>query len=241
MTNELIRRRFRLKETLATVIAAGCYMALAARAIAEARAVIEAYVARRPRFRFALEPVAVEAEAPLLIRRMASAAALADVGPMAAVAGAIAQVTVETLVAAGAGHAIVDNGGDVVLRIDRPVKIGIFTGPALIRDIALSFEPRPGIFSICTSSGTVGHSLSFGRADAAVVIAGDGFLADAAATALGNRVKEASDRVITEAITASLLPGIEGLLVVAEDRLGMGGDLPRIVRAPLDVNLISKG
>jgi hypothetical protein len=179
--------------------------------------------------------------APGIARRMAAAAALAGVGPMAAVAGAIAQVTVEALVAAGARHVIMDNGGDIVLRIDRPVTIGIFTGPAKIRDIALRFEPRPGIFAVCTSSGTVGHSLSFGCADAATVIADSGCLADAAATALGNRVREKTEAAISAAIQASLLPEVEGALVVAGERLGMGGILPQIVRAAVDSRIISKG
>jgi ApbE superfamily uncharacterized protein (UPF0280 family) len=172
---------------------------------------------------------------------MAAAAALAGVGPMAAVAGTIAQVTVEALVAAGACHVVVDNGGDLVMRIDRPVTMGIFTGAAAIRDIALRLEPRPGIFSVCTSSGTVGHSLSFGRADAATVVAESGCLADAMATALGNRVKEASAKSVDQAIRDTLADGIEGLLVVAGEHLGMGGTLPPLIRAAVDPQLISRG
>jgi hypothetical protein len=179
--------------------------------------------------------------APQVVRRMAAAAALAGVGPMAAVAGAIAQVTVEALVAAGARHVVVDNGGDLVMRIDRPLTIGIFTGPAKVRDIALRLEPRPGIFSVCTSSGTVGHSLSFGRADAATVVAASGGLADAMATALGNRVKEASAKSVEQAIHDTLADGIEGLLVVAGEHLGVGGTLPPLVRACVDPSLISRG
>jgi ApbE superfamily uncharacterized protein (UPF0280 family) len=160
---------------------------------------------------------------------------------MAAVAGAIAQCAVEAMVAAGASHAIVDNGGDIVLAIDRPVTVGIFTGAAKIRGIALRVVPRPGIFSICTSSGTVGHSLSFGRADAATVVAGDGFLADAMATALGNRIRSGAEEEIEEAIQRSLIAGVEGMLVVAGERLGLGGSLPDIVRAPIEMNMISQG
>ena len=241
MAAEVVRRQFHFKETFATVIAEMRYLALAERTIAQTRAEIEEHIECQPRFRCALEPLTVAAMAPQVIRRMADATARAGVGPMAAVAGAIAQVTVEALVEAGASHVIVDNGGDVVLHIDRPVIVGIFTGPAAIRDIALRFEPRAGIFSVCTSSGTVGHSLSFGRADAATVIAGDGFLADAVATALGNRVRERSEGGIGSAIDSSLIEGIEGLLVVAGRRLGMGGKLPQIIHAPLDVNIISKG
>ena len=216
-------------------------MGLAEQTIIATRGTIEAYIDRQPSFRAALEPLAIEAQAPTVIRLMAAAAARANVGPMAAVAGAIAQNTVEALVAAGAAYVIMDNGGDIVLFIDRPVTIGIFTGPAAIRDIALRFLPRPDIFSVCTSSGTVGHSLSFGRADAATVIAGDGYLADAMATALGNRVKKSTAKEIEAAIQQSLIAGVEGLLVVANDRLGLGGELPEIVRTPVKTHIISQG
>ncbi|HEX7502318.1 MAG TPA: UPF0280 family protein [Acidobacteriota bacterium] len=241
MAANLVRKRLRIKETFATVTAEARFLELAERSIIAARADIEATIAEQPRFLSSLEPLPIDMAAPPVVRRMAAAAALAGVGPMAAVAGAIAQVTVEALVAAGARHVIVDNGGDVVLRIDRPVKIGIFTGSALIRDIALRCEPRPGIFSVCTSSGTVGHSLSFGCADAATVIAGNGCLADAAATALGNRVREKTGEAIRAAIRESLMAEVEGMLVVAGKNLGMGGALPPIVRAPLDIEIISQG
>jgi ApbE superfamily uncharacterized protein (UPF0280 family) len=241
MTNNLVRRQVRLKETFATIIAEKRFMELAEQTIAATRATIEAYIVRQPNFRTTLQPLAIEAQAPLVIRLMSEAAARANVGPMAAVAGAIAQNTVEALVAAGADYVIMDNGGDIVLFIDRPVTIGIFTGPAKIRDIALRFLPRPDIFSVCTSSGTVGHSLSFGRADAATVIAGDGYLADAVATALGNRVKQSTEKEIEQAIRESLIAGVEGLLVVANDHLGIGGELPEIVRTQVKTNIISQG
>ena len=239
MGAEVIRKQFHIRETHATVIAEECFMSLAERTLSAARKEIETYITGQPRFLTSLEPLLIDMEAPGVARRMAAAAALAGVGPMAAVAGAIAQVTVEALVAAGARHVIVDNGGDVVLRIDRPVRIGIFTGSAKIRDIALSFEPRPGIFSVCTSSGSVGHSLSFGRADAAMVVAASGSLADAMATALGNRVREASDEAIDQAIRDTLTEGVEGLLVVAGGCLGLGGKLPQIVRVPVNTRIIS--
>ena len=241
MADNLVQKRLHIKETIATVTAEERFLELAERAIVAARADIEAYIAEQPCFLTALEPLPIDMAAPGIARRMAAATALAGVGPMAAVAGAIAQVAVETLVAAGARHVIVDNGGDLVMRIDRPVTLGIFTGPALIRDIALRLEPRPGIFSVCTSSGTVGHSLSFGCADAATVVAESGCLADAMATALGNRVREASAKSVDQAIRDTLADGIEGLLVVAGEHLGMGGTLPPLVRTAVDTQLISQG
>ncbi|MBN2399271.1 MAG: UPF0280 family protein [Candidatus Aminicenantes bacterium] len=241
MNNQLCRQQFHLQETFATVITSERFMALAEQTIIDTRNLIEAYIARQPHFRTALQPLAAEAGAPQVIRRMADAAARAGVGPMAAVAGAIAQNTVEALIRAGAAYVVMDNGGDIVLFIDRPVNVGVFTGPAKIRDIALHFLPRPHIFSVCTSSGRVGHSLSFGRADAAVVVAADGYLADAMATALGNRIQTGSKNEIEQAVCASLIDGVHGLLVVADERLGLGGELPDIVRSHVDTNIISQG
>ncbi len=241
MDADLVRRQIRIKDTFATVTAAERFLELAERAIAAARADIEAYIVVEPRFLTSLEPLPIDMAAPQVARRMAAAAALAGVGPMAAVAGAIAQVTVEALVAAGCRHVVVDNGGDVVLRIDRPLTVGIFTGDARVRDIALRLEPRPGIFSVCTSSGTVGHSLSFGRADAATVVAESGCLADATATALCNRVSERNGAAVARAIRETPADGIDGLLVVAGDHLGMGGSLPPLVRTAVRPQRISRG
>ena len=241
MAEPIKRQRICVRETCAWVSAEERFLELAEGAIAAARAEIEAAIDAQPLFLTSLEPLPIDMTAPPLARRMAAAAALAGVGPMAAVAGAIAQFTVEALVAAGARHVVVDNGGDLVLRLDRPLTIGIFTGPAAIRDIALRFEPRPGIFSVCTSSGTVGHSLSFGRADAATVVAESGCLADAMATALGNRVREASAKSVDQAIRDTLADGIEGLLVVAGEHLGVGGTLPPLIRAAVDPRQIING
>jgi len=241
MSDAIVQRQIRIRETFAIVSAEERFLELAEQTIAAARADIEATIAGQPLFLTSLEPLLIDMAAPPLARRMAAAAALAGVGPMAAVAGAIAQVTVEALVAAGARHVVVDNGGDMVMRIDRPLTVGIFTGAAQVRDIALRFELRPGIFSVCTSSGTVGHSLSFGHADAATVVAASGCLADATATALGNRVREASGPAVAQAIRDTLADGIEGLLVVAGEHLGTGGTLPPLVRAAVDPRLISRG
>ncbi len=235
------RKSFHYKQSHATLLAEERFLGLAERTWVTAYRQVEGYAALHPRFSAALEPLPVDMAAPPLVRRMAAAAALAGVGPMAAVAGAIAQTVVEELVRAGCRHVIVDNGGDVVLRLEQPVTVGVFTGPAQVRDIALRCEPRPGIFSVCTSSGTIGHSLSFGRADAATVIAASGFLADAFATALGNRVGGGGEQEMERAIRQTLSDDVEGLLVVAGARIGMGGRLPALLRAAVDPRRIRLG
>ena len=235
------RRTLRIRETIATVTADAEYIPAAAAEIVRRRHDIEEYIRSDPGFLTALQPYPVARDAPDVVRRMARATAGVGVGPMAAVAGAIAECAVRAMTAAGADHAIVDNGGDIAMRISRPVTVGIFAGSSPIRDAALRFEPGEDLVSICTSSGTVGHSLSFGRADAAVAIAHDAALADAAATALGNGV-QARDPSAIEAVMAPLhAAGVTGLLVIIGDLLIASGEVPPIVRAVIPRDRITQG
>ncbi len=119
---------------------------------------------------------------------MAERSAAFGIGPMAAVAGAIAGFAVQAMTDEGATYAVVDNGGDICILNDQPLLVGIYAGPSPIRDLAFEIPARTGPLGICTSSGTVGPSISFGFADAAVAVSQDVALADAAATALGNAV-----------------------------------------------------
>jgi ApbE superfamily uncharacterized protein (UPF0280 family) len=228
------RKIIRIRETIATV-AEDVYIPVAEAEIRKQRALLEEYIRRDPEFRTTLEPHLVPPDAPLIVLRMAEAAAKAGVGPMAAVAGAVAEAALRAMIEAGATHALVDNGGDIALLIERPVTVGIFTGPSAVHDIGLRVEPRPGILGICTSSGTVGHSLSFGRADAATVIAGDVCLADAVATALGNAVSDENETRLSETLAAlGKIEGVEALLAVIENTLAVWGDLPPLVRTHVD-------
>ncbi|MCD4727427.1 MAG: UPF0280 family protein, partial [Pirellulales bacterium] len=183
------RHGIRIGETIATVLADEQFIPPAESEIRRQRWLIEEYIETDPDFLTATDPHPAREDAPAIVRRMSEAGAKAGVGPMAAVAGAVAEFALRAMRDAGATHAVVDNGGDVAMLISRPLTVGIFTGPAKIRDIGFRLPPRPGIFGVCTSSGTVGHSLSFGRADAAVVVAENVCLADAVATALGNSIQ----------------------------------------------------
>jgi hypothetical protein len=161
---------------------------------------------------------------------MAQAAALVGVGPMAAVAGAMAQLAAYAALLAGAQEAIIDNGGDIYLLATRPVLISIHTGTPRIGDkLAFSLQPFDTPLSICSSSGKMGHSTSLGLCDLATVIAKDAALADAAATLAANLVKTIDDVDLSlERIMA--IPGIAGVLIVKDDRVGLAGKLPPLVK-----------
>ena len=133
---------------------------------------------------------------------------------------------------AGAAEAIVDNGGDIFMRATSPVVIGLHTGTVKLADrLAFSLRPEDTPISICSSSGRMGHSTSLGQCDLATVVARDGALADAAATQAANLVRTADDvDAALERIMA--IDGIDGLVVVKDDRIGLAGRLPSLVKAP---------
>jgi ApbE superfamily uncharacterized protein (UPF0280 family) len=183
---------------------------------------IEVFCAAYPRFAESFVPFEVPADAPGIVADMARAASVASVGPMAAVAGAMAEHVARGL-AAFSDDVIVENGGDCYLigGIDRVVGVHAGTSPLSGRvGVLVAADLQP--VAVCTSSATVGPSISLGRADAAVVIAGNGALADAVASALGNRVHSGED--VQRAMDAvKHLDGVLGLAVVAGGTLGAWG------------------
>lgn len=154
------------------------------------RGQIEDYIARDRRFLVSLKPLAVELSAPFIVKKMAAVAKSAGVGPMAAVAGAIAQCLGRDFLRAGFKNVIIENGGDIFLKLSRPFIISIYAGRSRRwKDLRIRISRQKKSIGICTSSGTIGHSLSFGRAESVVILAKDAFLADAVATATANRVQ----------------------------------------------------
>ena len=188
------------------------------------RGYIEKYIQRFPDFANTLKPWRVNGPAPMIITKMAKAGAKAGVGPMAAVAGAIAEKVGIGLLSY-TEEVVVENGGDVFIKTDGPITIGIFAGQSSLSlrcGLHVSSPDKP--VSVCTSSGTVGHSLSFGKADAVCVVAESCFLADAAATAIGNRVMSKAD--IQRAIDfGENIEGVTGLVVIIDEEIGFWGDL----------------
>jgi hypothetical protein len=194
------------------------------RRLAAVRADLERHIARDPEFGTSFVPRAVPAGAPEVVRVMADAAALWEVGPMAAVAGAIAELVGEGIAEPGE-RIVVENGGDIWARADGEVRCAVYAGEASpFRDrLAFAVDARGGV-GVCTSSGVVGPSFSFGRADAVVVVAGSAAIADAAATAIANRIA-APDDVGPVVEGARGGPGLRGLVACCGDKLAIWGDL----------------
>lgn len=190
--------------------------------VVQCRDALTGWIRARKDFLTSLEPLPFPMGAPPLIADMYRAAEIAGVGPMAAVAGAIAQAVGEGL-RAHSPEVVVENGGDIYIAGKRPRTVGLYAGYSpLTGKVGVKIPPEQLPLGICTSSGTLGHSLSFGKADAAMVLASNAALCDAVATAAANRVQGVDD--IGKALQyACKIPGVTGAVIVKDDQLGAWG------------------
>lgn len=197
----------------------------ALKSVLKHRTPLEKYIESHPLFLTALEPFEVEPAAPVIVKNMAEAAGVVNVGPMAAVAGAIAELVGNDLLAFSP-EVIVENGGDIFLKVTVMRKVAIYAGKAspFTGKLAVEVRPEDTPLGICTSSGIIGHSLSFGRADAVVAVASSTPLADASATAIGNIVKTPED-IEAGIARAKLIKGLKGAVIIAGDKMGVWGDI----------------
>lgn len=223
-SKDLIPFDVTVKETDLYIRASSNLQRKAHRLVLKYRRQLEDYIKRNPAFAASLEPLPVSEDAPVIASQMAAAALKAGVGPMAAVAGAIAECVGRELLGFSP-EIIVENGGDIYLKILRKRMVGIFAGDSLLTGkIGLEIEPEDTPLGICTSSGTVGHSLSYGRPDAVVALSASTALADAAATAIGNRVNQSTD--IDAAIEYGRnIDGLKGIVIIVGKSVGAWGDV----------------
>ena len=200
----------------------------ALKAVLRHRVSLEKYIECYPSFLTALEPFTVGEDAPHIVKEMAEAAEKVGIGPMASVAGAIAEYVGRDLLHASP-EVVVENGGDVFLKTLKRRLVGVYAGESpFTGKIALEIQPEETPLGVCTSSGTVGHSLSFGRADACIVLYPSTPLADAAATAIGNIVTEEGD--IPRGIEfAKGVKGLRGVVIIKNDKIGLWGEV-KVVR-----------
>jgi uncharacterized protein len=192
--------------------------------VAEVRRQIEGYIRRNPAFLDSLEPLPMDRSAPRAVQEMLRAGLTADVGPMAAVAGTIAEFVGSGLRQASLEDLIVENGGDIYIARMQECTIAVFAADSpLSNRIGIRLTPAAMPCGVCCSSGTVGHSKSFGCADAVVVTAPSTALADAAATRIGNEVGSAPSGLKQALRTAGTIAGLSGVLIIRGDTLGARG------------------
>jgi ApbE superfamily uncharacterized protein (UPF0280 family) len=185
---------------------------------------LEAYIKTHPDFRTSLSPVAKDALAPPIIRCMLESAKICGVGPMAGVAGAISEFVGYDLLNQ-TQNLIIENGGDIFIKTKNRLTVSVYAGEsALSYKVNFIVKPQDSPLGICTSSATVGPSLSFGKADAVCVISQSATLADAAASAIGNKVKSKQD--IKTALNFGIkIPGVGGIIIICGNDMGAIGQV----------------
>jgi len=219
---DLISFNVVVKETDLYIRASTNLKRKALKLVVKYRDILERYIRRYPTFLTSRQPLPVDENAPHIVKAMSEAASRAGVGPMASVAGAIAEF-VGTELLAFSPEIIVENGGDIYLKSLGKRLVGIYAGESpLTGKIGLEITGTDTPLGICTSSGTVGHSLSYGKADAVIVLSKSATLADAAATTIGNLIKQPAD-IPSGIELAKSIEGVLGVIIIKGDNTGLWG------------------
>ena len=231
MTHNLFKETFTLKETQCTIISdkqKGIQAAI--ESIKCNRVALELYVKANPKFLYTLKPIPPP-EKPLVAKLMALAGEKADVGPMAAVAGAIADLAVNDMIKVGCEVAVVEDGGEISAKSNIPVDVAVAMGDEPLSK-RFGFRLTEFPIGIATSSGRFSHALSFGDSEAVTIFCQNASLADAVATAVGNVIKgEDVSSVIEAGITKGLsIEGVAGVLIIFKGKVGMAGKIPEMIK-----------
>ncbi len=231
MTKKLLKHSFTVKESQCTVISDQQKAIQAAvESIKRNRQELELYIKENPSFLYSLKPISLPHK-PLVAEMMADAAKKAGVGPMAAVAGAIADLAVKDMKSQGCEVAVVEDGGEISALSNIPVDVAVAAGnEPLSKRFGFRLTEFP--IGVATSSGQFSHALSFGEAEAATVFCKNATLADAAATAVGNAVRgENVSAGIKAGINTGLaIEGVEGIMILFKGKVGMAGNIPEIIK-----------
>ncbi len=188
------------------------------------RSLLENYIKKHPQFLTSLLPLPEDDLAPAIVRNMLINSNICGVGPMAAVAGTIAQFVGNDLFELSE-TLIIENGGDIYLKSRDKLTVSVYAGKSpLSYKVNFIVKPENTPLGICTSSATVGPSLSFGKADAVCVISKSATLADAAASAIGNKVR--SKKEIENALNFGIkIKGVTGIIIILGSEMGAIGEV----------------
>ena len=202
------------------------------------RSDLKSYINRNQDFLLSIEPIAKRDEnLPVIIDRMIESSSLADVGPMACVAGTVSELSLDYLMEHDSRYSIVENGGDIAIVNDRKVLCGIYSNNQVLgNNIAFEIPPQRGKLGICTSSGKIGHSISFGDADSVTVISKSPSLADGLATRIANDVYgNTSEDKVTNAVESAeqYREFFRGVLIISQNHVATVGKIPKIVETSI--------
>jgi uncharacterized protein len=225
--NHLLRFEIKVEETDLMVMAEKNIKKEIKKEVEKQRAIIKNYIKEHPSFYYSFKPVSCDSQQEI-IKIMSNASFLTQTGPMASVAGAIAETTGKKFLK-DSPQLLIENGGDIFAKINTSFKVGIFAGNSpLSMKLGLKLPAAEFPVGIASSSGTVGHSFSYGNADAVTVISASAALSDGAATYLGNSVREKIDKnLIMKEIEK--FPFIKGVLIIKDEEVFIWGAVETVL------------
>jgi len=228
---KLFKQAFRYKESECTIVSdKKSGIETAKTSIKRNLELLEEYIKKNPRFLFSLAPVSV-VDSPEVARLMAGASKKAKVGPMAAVAGVIADLAVKDMVDSGCKVAVVEDGGEAYAVSNQPIDVGFAAGhEPLSKEMGFRLKQFP--VGVATSSGKFSHAFSFGDADAVTIFAVNAGLADAVATAVANLITgDNLEETIKKGVNAALsVEGVKGVFILYRELVGKGGKVPEMIK-----------
>ena len=217
---------------------------------------LKEYIKEHPLFAKTLNPYNLEgkgekekensSEIPEIVKLMINGSQIANVGPTATLAGTIAELSLDYLIKQKSNYSIVDNGGDIAFLNNysrKKVVFGIYAGNSPFSGkigLEFKFQKKNQRFGVCTSSASVGYSISYGRSDGVTVIGNQASIADGLASTIGNNVNGKLDKDAVEnglAIAEEYKEHLIGALIIVGESIGTIGKVPRIVAIDNDIIL----
>jgi ApbE superfamily uncharacterized protein (UPF0280 family) len=230
LQNKLFKEDFAYKDSVCHIISDTPQgITIAKESITRNYQELENYIQTHQIFFHTFDPIPIPPE-PIVAKLMATAAQKANVGPMAAVAGVIADLAVTDMQKTGCKVAVVEDGGEIAVISNRPIDVALAAGnEPLSKHFGFRLTEFP--IAVATSSGKFSHAFSFGDAEAATIFCKDAGLADAAATAVGNAVKGEVNAGIAAGIKCGLnIPDVLGILIMYQGKIGTAGKIPKIIK-----------
>jgi ApbE superfamily uncharacterized protein (UPF0280 family) len=226
----LIKEKYSYKETKGTIISDKQEaIKIGKEVLKKNRKILEEYISKDPLFLHSLKPINIE-KGPEVIMRMIKMSRIAEVGPMAAVAGVLADLAVEKMIESGAEVAVIEDGGEASADSSVPIDVALIAGRnVLSKKIGFRLEKFP--IGIATSSGKYSHALSFGDADSVTIFAENAGLADSVATSVCNLVRgEDKNKAIKNGIKKAMsFKGVHGVFIIYDEKVGKAGQIPKLI------------
>ncbi|MCP4764501.1 MAG: UPF0280 family protein [archaeon] len=227
-----IKKHLNVKESDVTIISEkNEYIEAAISVLNEERLIIESTIKKYPKFKTSFIPYSIP-NPPDIIERMQLAAEICDVGPMASIAGALADKMSDSIKKKGAKIAVIENGGEIIIDSVEDIHIALYSmTTALKAKMGFIFKGGNKPIGVGTSSGTFGHAFSFGDADTVTVFGDNAAIGDAAATRVANAVKgEDIENSIGKGLeVADSLEKISGTFITRGKLVGKSGSIPELI------------